>query len=128
VWAGSLAGALPHYQANAVRVLGVSAAERQSGVAASIPTFREQGVDAVYYAFRGFIAPGGLSAAQIAFWDQAFGKIVKDEEWKKVEQENVWVPDFRGASDARKHLDHEFALLQKMLSELGVTGKTQASK
>jgi putative tricarboxylic transport membrane protein len=128
VWAGSLAGALQHMQANGARVFGVSAAERQSGAAATLPTFREQGIDAVYYAFRGFIGPGGLTPAQIAFWDQAFATIVKDEEWKKVQQENMWVADFRGAAETRRHLDYELALLQKMLADLGVTGKAQAPK
>ena len=128
VWAGTVAGALPHVQSNAVRVLGVSAEQRLLGAAASLPTFREQGVDAVYYAFRGTIAPGGLTPAQIAFWDEAFSKIVKEDEWKKVSQDNVWIDDFRGAAQARKHLDHEFALLQKLLAELGVTGKSDSGK
>jgi putative tricarboxylic transport membrane protein len=128
VWAGSLAGALQHVQANGARVFGVSAAERQAGPAAAFPTFREQGIDAVYYAFRGFIGPGGLTSAQTAFWDQAFATILKDEEWKKVQQENVWVPEFRGAAEARKHLDSEFALLQKILGDLGVMGKAQGLK
>ena len=128
VWAGTVAGALPHAQSNAVRVLGVSAAQRQAGAAATLPTFREQGIDAVYYGFRGFIAPGGLTPAQIAFWDQAFARIVKDDEWRKVSQENVWVDDFRSAAEARKHLDSEFALLQKILAELGVTGKSELAK
>jgi putative tricarboxylic transport membrane protein len=128
VWAGTVAGALPHVQSNTVRVLGVSAAQRLAGPAAPLPTFREQGIDAVYYAFRGTIAPGGLTPAQIAFWDQAFAKIVKDDEWKKVSYENVWVEDFRGAAEARKHLDNEFALLQKVLADLGVTGKSDAAK
>jgi putative tricarboxylic transport membrane protein len=128
VWAGTVAGALPHVQSNAVRVLGVSAEERLPGAAAPFPTFREQGVDAVYYAFRGTIAPGGLTPAQIAFWNEAFAKIVKEEEWKKVSQDNVWIDDFRPAAEARKHLDSEFALLQKLLSELGVTGKSDTGK
>jgi tripartite-type tricarboxylate transporter receptor subunit TctC len=51
VWAGSLAGALQHVQANGARVFGVSAAERQTGSGAAFATFREQGIDAVYYAF-----------------------------------------------------------------------------
>ena len=128
VWAGTVAGALPHFQSSTVRVLGVSAAQRQAGAAAALPTFREQGIDAVYYGFRGFIAPGGLTPPQIAFWDQAFARIVKDDEWRKVSQENVWVDDFRGAAEARKHLDNEFALLQKILAELGVTGKSETAK
>jgi len=128
VWVGTLGGALPHVQANTVRVFGVSAAQRQPGVAATLPTFREQGVDAVYYAWRGFIAPSALTPSQIAFWDQAFAKIVRDDEWKKAQQENAWGDDFRGAAETRKHLDSEYALLQKMLSDLGVTGKSELAK
>lgn len=123
VWAGTLAGVLPHAQANAVRVFGISAAQRQSGPSAALPTFREQGIDAVYYAWRGFIAPGGLTPAQIAFWDQAFRKVVNDEEWKKVTVENVWGDDYKNPVETRKHLDSEYALLQKMLADLGVSGK-----
>jgi putative tricarboxylic transport membrane protein len=123
VWVGTLAGAMPHVQANTVRVLGVTATQRQQGPAAALPTFREQGVDAVYYAWRGFLGPGGLTPSQIAFWDQAFAKIVKEDEWKKVQQEFLWVDDFRNAAETRKHLDSEFVLLQKMLADLGVTGK-----
>lgn len=123
VWVGTLAGALPHVQANTARVFGVTAAQRQQGPAAALPTFREQGIDAVYYAWRGFLGPAGLTPAQIAFWDQAFAKIVKDDEWKRVQQEFQWVDDFRGAAETRKHLDSELVLLQKMLADLGVSGK-----
>lgn len=123
VWVGTVAGALPHFQANTVRVFGITAAQRLQGPAAAMPTFQEQGIDAVYYAWRGFLGPAGLTPAQIAFWDQAFAKIVKEDEWKKVQQDFVWVDDFRGAAATRKHLDSEYVLLQKMLAELGVTGK-----
>ena len=123
VWVGTLGGALPHVQANTVRVFGVSSAQRVPGASATLPTFREQGIDAVYYGWRGFIAPPGLTAAQIAFWDQAFAKIVKEDEWKSVSEQHAWVDDYRGAAETRRHLDAEYALLQKMLAELGVSGK-----
>ena len=44
VWAGTLGGALPHAQSGTVRVLGVSAEQRQPGRAVALPTFREQGM------------------------------------------------------------------------------------
>jgi putative tricarboxylic transport membrane protein len=128
VWAGTLAGVLPHVQSNAVRVFGISAPERQAGAAATLPTLREQGVDAVYYGWRGFIAPGGLSPAQISFWDQAFRSVVNEDEWKKITVENVWGDDYKNPAQTRKHLDAEFVLLQKMLADLGVTAKTLGDK
>ncbi len=121
VWAGTLGGALGHAQKGGIRVLGVSAGERQPGPAAELPTFREQGVDAVYSAFRGFLGPDGLTPAQRAFWDQSFARIVQNEEWKKTEEKHAWGSGFLASAGTRKHLDAEYELLRKMLADLGVT-------
>ncbi len=121
VWAGTLGGAIPHAQSGAIRILGISAGERQAGLAAELPTFREQGIDAAYYAFRGFVGPGGLTPAQRAFWDQSFARIVQSEEWKKVEVKHAWGSGFLDSAATRKHLDAELESLRKILGELGVT-------
>lgn len=120
VWAGTLGSALPHAQSNAIRVLGVSAAERQPGPAAELPTFREQGIEAFYYAFRGFVGPGGLSVAQRAFWDQAFARIVQHEEWKKVEVKHAWSGGFLDSTATRRFLDAQYETLRGILTELGL--------
>ncbi len=67
VWVGTLGGAIPLAQSGKVNVMGVSARNRQPGRAAALPTFREQGFDAVYAAYRGVIGPAGLSAGHRAF-------------------------------------------------------------
>jgi putative tricarboxylic transport membrane protein len=121
VWVGTAGGSLAHMQSGAARVLAVTSPQRQPGALAQIPTLKEQGVDAVYYAWRGFVAPGGLTPAQTAFWDQAFQKMVNAEDWKKVLDENGWVGDFKGVGEARKHLDAEHEMLRKILGDLGVT-------
>jgi putative tricarboxylic transport membrane protein len=120
VWVGTAGGTLPHIEAGRIRVLGVSSEERQKGLLAVAPIFREQGVDATYYAWRGFLAPAKLSPAQIAFWDQAFAKVIEDRSWKDVLEANAWSEDFRGSAETRKHLDAEYQLLAKMLAELGL--------
>lgn len=121
VWVGTLGGAIPHAQSKAIRVLGISAEQRQSGLAAELPTFREQGIDAAYYAFRGLVGPGGLTAAQRAFWDQSFAKIVESEDWKKIEVKNAWGSGYLDSGATRKYLDNEFELLRKILADLGIT-------
>jgi putative tricarboxylic transport membrane protein len=120
VWAGTVGGALTR-QAATIRVLGVSAAERQPGGAAGMPTFREQGIDAVYAAFRGWQGPPGLTAAQRAYWDSAFSTIAKSEEWKQAELKNAWGSGYLDSNATPKYLDGEYQLLKKMLAELGVT-------
>jgi putative tricarboxylic transport membrane protein len=120
VWVGTAGGAQQHLQNGAIRVLGLSAPQRQAGPLAGVPTFREQGIAAEYYAWRGFAGPKGLTAAQRAFWDQAFARVVEAEEWKKELEDNAWSAGFTGAAETRKHLDAEYQLLKAMLADLGV--------
>ena len=120
---GTPGTALPQVEAGKVRVLGISSASRQTGKLAAVPTFREQGVDAVYYAWRGFLLPRGATPAQIAFWEQAFAKIVQGETWKKDLEDNAWADDLRGAAETRKHLEAELELLSRMMVELGVIAR-----
>ncbi len=120
VWVGAAGGSIPYLQAGTIRVLGITAPQRQSGKMAAVPTFREQSIDSTYYAWRGFLAPKGLSAAQIAFWDQAFARVAQSEEWKKELEDNAWAEGFLGSADTRKHLDGEYEMLSRMLVDLGV--------
>ena len=121
VWVGTLGGAIPLALAGNVNMMGVSAEKRQPGEAVALPTFREQGIDVVYAAYRGIIGPGGLSAAQRAYWDATFAKVANSDEWKKTQLEHAWDPDYKDSATTRQYLDTEYAALRKILSELGVT-------
>ncbi len=123
VWVGTAGGALPYMAAGSIRVLGISAPQRQGGKFAAVPVFREQGVDATYYAWRGFLAPRGLTAAQLAYWDQVFARIAHSDEWKKELEENAWAEGFLGSAETRRHLDAEYEMLSRMLADLGVVAR-----
>ena len=120
VLAGTPGTILPHIAGGRARAIGISGPERQKGAYAATPTLREQGIDAVYYSWRGFLGARGLTPSQVAFWEQAFAKVVQAEEWKEEYVKNAWTEDFRGAAETRKHLDAESSLLRKTLAELGV--------
>lgn len=123
VWAGTLGGALPLVQEGRIRVLGISAPQRLTGASATLPTLREQGIEAVYSAWRGFLAPKGLTAAQTAYWDRVFARMVDDPEWKEELEKNAWGRDFKGAAETRKFLETEHVLLEKMMVDLGIVNK-----
>jgi len=123
VWVGTAGGALPYLAAGSIRVLGITAPQRQGGKFAAVPVFREQGVDATYYAWRGFLAPKGLTTAQIAYWDQVFARVAHSDEWKKELEENAWAEGFLGSADTRRHLDAEYEMLSRMLADLGVLAR-----
>ncbi len=120
-WVGTLGGAIPHAHAGKVNVMGISAPQRQPGKAIALPTFREQGIDAVYAAYRGIVGPGGLSAAQRAYWDTTFAKVTSSAEWKATAVEHAWAPDYKNSTETRQFLDAEYPALRKTLVELGVT-------
>ena len=120
VWAGTVGNALPLVQEGRIRVLGISAPQRQPGAFAAVPTFREQGVDAVYSAWRGFLAAKGLTAAQTGYWDRVFSRMVDDPDWKEELEKNAWGRDFQGAAETRKFLEAEHVLLEKMMADLGI--------
>ena len=120
VWAGTAGSALPLIQDGRARVLGISAPQRQAGGFASVPSFREQGIDAVYSAWRGFLAPGKLTPAQTAFWDRTFASIVEDPDWKAELEKNAWGREFKGAAETRNFLEVEHKLLEKILADLGI--------
>jgi putative tricarboxylic transport membrane protein len=120
VWVGTAGGAIPYLQNGSIRTIGIAAPQRVTGKLAATPTFREQAIDATYYAWRGFLAPKGLAAAQIAYWDQIFARVAQSEEWKKELDENAWAEGYLGSADTRKHLDAEYEMLSRMLADLGV--------
>jgi len=123
VWAGTAGGARQHVESGKIRVLGLSSDRRQGGAFAQVPTFLEQGIDAKYYAFRGFLAPGGLSEAQVAFWDRAFGSIVATDAWSAELEKNTWGRVFKTSAETRRYLEEEHKLLEKILSDLGLVKK-----
>lgn len=114
------ANVIPLLAAGKIRVLGIAAPQRQEGAFAATPTLREQGVDAVYFSWRGFMGPKGLTPAQLAFWDQAFAQMVKAPEWKQDVERNAWSEDFMNSAQTLRHLESETETLRKLLSELGV--------
>jgi putative tricarboxylic transport membrane protein len=117
---GTPGTALTQADSGKARIIALSAPTRQTGRLAAVPTFREQGVDAVYYAWRGFLAPKDITPAQVAFWEQAFQKITQIDTWKQDLERNGWAEDLRNSVDTRKHLEEEHELLGRMLVDLGV--------
>jgi putative tricarboxylic transport membrane protein len=120
VYVGAPANLLPHVQNGKARVIGVGAPSRPAGALAGFPTLKEQGIDAAFSSWRGFYGPKGLTAPQVAFWDQAFARAVKGEEWKKDIEQNAWAEDYTGSAATRKQLEAEETMLKGMLAELGV--------
>lgn len=109
-----------HFRSGKLRPLAVSAPQRLGGVFATVPTWKEQGVDAVSSSWRGLMGPRGMTAEQVAWWDRVIGALVKTEDWKKDLADNFWDEGYADAKAARRRLDEEYAESKAILTELGL--------
>lgn len=107
-------------QAGKVRVLAVAAPARLGGDLASVPTFKEQGYDVVVGAWRGVVGPRGMSAGQIAYWENAMVRLVQSEEWKAELEQRYFQETFLRAQQTGRHFETETVALRAILSELGL--------
>src|SRR5262245_220534 len=107
VYVASPRSMVPLQKEGKVRVLGISAGQRQAGGLADLPTFKEQGVDAVFFTWRGFMGPKGLTPAQIGYWDTVFAKLAQTPEWKKDTEDQFWNADYLLSAATRKQLEME---------------------
>jgi len=111
---------VPLQKEGRARVLAISAAQRQPGELASLATLREQGIDAEFFTWRGFMGPKGLKPAEIAYWDAVFDKLAQSEEWKKDTESQFWNAEYLLSARTREHLDRENTVMRGILTELGL--------
>ena len=103
-----------------VRVITVTAPTRLSGVLAEVPTWREQGYDAVVSNWRAMVGPKGMTPAQVAYWERALLRFVESEGWKKELENNFWRSEYMRSGEMRKYLDEDNVQAKAFLSELGL--------
>jgi putative tricarboxylic transport membrane protein len=120
VAASTFSALLPHVTSGAMRIIGVSAPQRMTGLLADIPTWKEQGANAVFDSWRGVVGAQGISEQQKAYWEKAFADLGKTEEWKKDIEKNFRVNNFLGGKDAGRYWDEQYKELEEALTELGL--------
>lgn len=114
----SIGSWLPHLKAGSVRIIAVSAPKRLTGIFAEVPTWREQGADAVASNWRSVVGPRGLSGPQIAFWESAVQRFVSAPEWQKTIEATHAVSDFMGAAATRREMAEDYVQVKAFLTEL----------
>jgi putative tricarboxylic transport membrane protein len=121
VYVASPRSMVPLQKEGRARVLAISSAQRQPGALADLATFKEQGVDAVFFTWRGFMGPKELKPAEIAYWDTVFEKLAQSEEWKKDTESQFWNADYLLSAKTREHLDRENTVMRGILTDLGLS-------
>jgi putative tricarboxylic transport membrane protein len=114
---------LPHVQGGKLRMLGISSARRLAGPLAQVPTLKEQGVDVVLANWQGVFGPPKLAPAQIAHWDSVFGRLVKTDEWRRDQEQNLWESDYLASADYARFLKTDYDQAKAVFIELGLARK-----
>lgn len=59
-----------------LRGIGIATEQRPGGIYATVPSWREQGLDVVFTNWRGIAGPGTMTPSQVGYWDALFGNTV----------------------------------------------------
>ncbi|MCC7484657.1 MAG: tripartite tricarboxylate transporter substrate binding protein [Burkholderiales bacterium] len=110
----------PHVTAGRLRVLAITADRRLPGALADVPTWREQGVNVVFGAWRAIFAPKGITPQQAAYWAGLLKKATEVQEWQDDLRKNVWADSFVSGDAFRKELDQDYAEMKAVLTDLGL--------
>jgi len=103
-----------------VRIIAVTAPQRLPGILKDVPTWKEQGYDAIVEQWRIFIGPKGMTKEQLAYWENVFRRMMDAEEWKKELEENFWAANFQTSAESRKFLAKDYEDARAFLTELGL--------
>jgi putative tricarboxylic transport membrane protein len=106
-----------------MRMLGISSARRLGGALAAVPTLKEQGVDAVLANWQGVFGPPKLALPQIAYWDNVFGRLVKTDEWRRDQEQNLWESEYLNSAEYARFLKSDYDQAKAIFVELGLARK-----
>ncbi len=111
---------LNYAQAGQLRILGVGLPERDP-VIPDVPTFKEQGYDAVTLgAIRGIGVPKGTPNSVITYLESTFKKVTADPEFHKAMKEISQPVLYRDRVEFARNLKSGYEAYGKLIDELGL--------
>ena len=106
--------------AGKLRLIAISAPSRLGGALADVPTWKEQGVDVQLVAAQGVMGPRGLTAEQIAYWENALSRLQRSPEYLTLLERHYWTANFKGHEEAKRYYDAQYLAWKRSLTDLGM--------
>jgi len=107
-------------RAGNMRVLA-QATEKRLPSLPNVPTLKEAGFDVpIVPQVRGVVAPPGIPAQNVAYWEDLFARLVKTPTWQKYLEDNQFEEGFQKSADLSKFFDTFSARMRTLLQEAGV--------
>jgi putative tricarboxylic transport membrane protein len=109
-----------HIRAGNMRVLAAVSDQRLPAFP-NAPTLREAGFDVPTVPQpRGIVAPPGIPAEAVAYWEDLFAKFVKTPSWKKILEDGLFEDGFQRSAELNKFIDQYSETVRGILRDGGV--------
>jgi putative tricarboxylic transport membrane protein len=115
------ASATAFFTSGRIRAIAMSSPKRLEGIYATVPTLKEQGIDATFTNWRGVIGPKGMPKATIAFWEHAIIEASNSDEWKKDLDRYYFTPNLNMGASLMQFLQSEDVKFRSIWQNLGIT-------
>ena len=109
-----------HIRAGNMRVLA-AVSEKRLAPFPNVPTVKEAGFDVPNVPqVRGIVAPPGIPADALAYYEELFAKFVKTPSWKKYLEDQLFDDGFQRSAELSKFIDQYSESVRGILKEGGV--------
>ncbi len=113
-----LSGITEFVKSGDVRILAVASPERLSGALKDVPTYKEQGVDLVYYNWRGIFGPKDMSPDAVDFWNNNLKTLTDSEEFNSEIAASGFMPGYMNSTEFSKYLEEQEVMFTDILTKL----------
>ena len=109
-----------HIRAGNLRVIAQVSDKRLSAFP-NVPTIQEAGFNIPNVPqVRGIVAPPGMPADALAYWEGVFARFVKTASWRKNLEDNLFEDGFQGSAELSRFIDQYSETTRAILREGGV--------
>jgi putative tricarboxylic transport membrane protein len=109
-----------HIRAGSMRLLA-QVSEKRLAAFPDVPTLKEAGFDVPSVPqVRGVVAPPGIPAENVAYWEGVFRKLTQTASWRKYLEDNQFEDGYQNAADLAKFYDEFTGQMRGILQEAGV--------
>jgi len=103
-----------------MRVLAQVSERRLPGFP-NVPTLKEAGFDVpAVPQVRGVVAPPGIPAENVAYWEDVFRRLTKSASWRKFLEDNQFEDGYQDAAELSKFYDEFTTRMRGILQEAGI--------
>jgi putative tricarboxylic transport membrane protein len=122
--AEQLAEMTQYIEAGKVRILGVAAQKRISGLPKT-PTIKEQGYDLHVGAGRGFMSPAGIPKDAAVMLEAMVANVYKSAGWRDYVRRNYYEEVYMNGAELGRHMVEIKPGVEQFMKDLGLVSKPQ---